>query len=447
MPNEVELTLEVVTKNLEAFDEAAEGIESLSSPLEGLTADFIELNPELVKNKKDLADLLNVIGRGGQNLDAFGDEAKEAGDAVGDMGKKMETASSKTGGLEKGLKGIGKGLLGIATVYAGGRWLTKMTKDSLDSARVAGVAAKGFDSWDDAVDRLSVSFGTLVIGKGGDETAGFFARIADGLAGVFEIATLTNEELDKLGVERGRGTTYVIDIETGDILDANDLLERQAELLGGVSDRAGELADKFAQLESQSPFTSAAEAIKLRTIIPDISGQMAEEIEQSERLLNAFFADLTEGITDETRNILIGIEFEALGGDEILETFRLIQEGFATGALTREQARQFFGLQFAEEEGFKVIQGLQTRLDAIEEVADVLGLEQATILIDDFLAGADLISQLEVQAAIDTSDLLTGIKQSDLLLEKLDMINGKTVKAKVLVDLIPTRFGGEEEDF
>ena len=438
--------VEIVIRNLV---EGLEDVEKVNTTFGKLSESTQKWGSEYERANKSLADFMNrfdaarkvtddmdkIMAHAEGTIDIFAETTAEAT-------KRMEEARKATAGWRGQLTGTAKGLLGIATVYAGGRWLAGLVKDSLASARAAGVAAEGFDDWDDAVDRLGVSFGTLALGKGGDETAGFFARIADGLAGVFEIATLTNEELDELGVERGRGTSYVIDIETGDILDANDLLERQAELLGRVSVRSEELTDKLAQLASQTPFTSAEDATKLRTIIPDISGQMAEELEESERLFANFISGLIEGFGGETVNLLEGLRFEAAGGDELLAIREQIKRALfpADGKplITPEEAETLLGNLRVEELALEVELGLIGEAEAVKGIADALQvpISEAQILLNTFQGGIDLISLTTVDDYIGTKAMEAALAKADQFEKKLDAIHNTTVDVKVLVDFV-----------
>lgn len=441
--SDVVLTVEVQTENLEAIQEAEKGIKDVGDSARKAAPGIDEAGKSLGDFMAKFDKARDILKGGSKDIQLSSKQIQKALDfaegkvslekltgATKKAADQTKAASKEMGVFGKSAEGVIKGLVGIATAYAGGRFLLGIAKDSIEAARgsdnlLAGLAktkdaVASLEAVEKAVSDLKTSLGTELIIAAEPVTSGFAKRFqdaADGLRLMREQAALIDagviSDMDArlfnlLGTEKD----FEIALEL-----VNQRLEENPELMEeirgsaeGTETAVSDLTDGFLALaNAQELFTpvDAAKLADLRTFeaVEEAARADEEALRDAEQAFDDFFDAIKQGLTGETLDILTGLQFEDLGGDEILEMQNAIKVAFEAGAITREQARELFGLQFIEEEALKVAQGLQTAFAAegvIKDAADLFGFspEEAKQFLEDALSGVDILADVDLQAAV-----------------------------------------------
>lgn len=462
---------------------------------------FIDLTTEV--GRADYEKLMNDVNKAGNSLKGLGDDAKDAGSDI-------EVASKKTGPLEKGIFGISKGLIGLATAYAGGRAIKGFIDDAVGAAVAAGVAAPEVERLETAWSKLKLASGTIIL----EISAPFIDDISRDIQQV-SLMMANTQELASAGLKRlteeqrraflqtkefsETGLVWFTDME-GNFLAQADAIDIWSDIadegFGGFVEGAEGAKDAIEGiLDSQKRWTQAdADRFAGQRLIDqnladlealeEITRANEEAAKAAEQAYSDFFSSITEGITGETLSLLEGLKFEDLGGDEIIAMLENIKRAFEAGAITREEATAFFGLQFVEEEAFKVIQGIQNEWEASLSIAAALDIDPSVAreMVRKFLDGIDLISSEDLFAAmgldeegleipvvfqdagelkpeiegiiddllegfqdagefkpeVETSEIDEAKKLTEEFKRELDKLDGTTVSVKVLMEFIET---------
>lgn len=209
MVADVEIVVRNIVEGLEEVEKLDTTFRDLEKTVEGVATESKGLSAQQIRLRKAHAELLarvRAAEKGFENLTAAEIAAikgsKEYAEATSQATKLSES-------FQRGLTGITKGMLGVATAYAVGRAIFNFTKDSLEAAKAAGVATKEFNELEDATARLKAEFGEAIIGEGGGLTV--LADIANSVADSLEAANLSAQQLALVGLHRERRTV------TGDV--------------------------------------------------------------------------------------------------------------------------------------------------------------------------------------------------------------------------------------
>ena len=517
--SDVTLTLEVITQNLEAIKEVEKEVLSLADTMPKLADGFTEGNEslgdfmakfdkavdilkggnkEIKLTSKQIEKALD-FSKGAASLRELAEAAKDPQKALKELGFVTKEAAKKQKELDKAnksnigsLKQLAKGVLGVATAYAAGRAVVRFISQSVEVAREAGVEAAALDQLESSWQKLKRLSGEIII----NVTAGPVEDVVETIdktnaaiellklnakqlaaAGIIRTAAITQEQIDLSPTGRSEAISSfsayadavtlvgLSSVEAEEMVSAyfQAIADGAAAAQEGI-DANSQFADKLLQTAAQGDgVTSLADAIKRRTIIPDISGQIEKELAESARAFDAFFAEIAEGFTGEAEAILIGLEFEDLGGDEIITMMDRIKVAFEAGKISREEFRELMGFVFAAEEATKVAQGIQTALEAGIKIDELLDLPpgEGAKLVEAWLAGGVDIGKLlgealeipeltdDMQRLIDKLDaadkeIVTNIDKTTIteadteagkLLEILEEIDGSTFKAVVEIEL------------
>lgn len=463
---------------IKATDEVADSVKSTGKEVAGYSK---EVDNATQKNKsldqsltaymkrfdfamtktKDLGKALDFAS--GKSVEFEGD-VKKAADAAKQLAKEQSLATKGGKAFLQGLSGMTKGLIGVTIAFAVGKTIKDFVSDSIAAAKAAGAASAEFSELAKQTARLKVGFGKNIVGEGGGLS--FLARMAKGIADSFELADKSASQLAAVGITKERVTVFteeapVTGLEStkevfkdmeGNILsstEAMDLLGREIEDTNRAARLLGEATKGYREAFQDIDLSDAENASLIMEKIERDTRQSEQAAKDAQAAYNEFFRDLKEGLGGETLALLTGIEFEALGGDEIIATREAIKRAMEqVGGIDRETAKKFLGLQFAEEEGFKVIQGLQTAWQAAMNVfksPTFTGtFEDAEKLVDAFLEGVDLINEADIEASLDASELISGNRIAQDLINKLNFIDNMEVSPDIDmgVDFDPLAGGG-----
>lgn len=491
--------VEVLIRNIV---EGEEDVEQLDTTFGKLSESTQKWGAEYERANKSLEDFMNrfdaarkvtddmdkILAHAEGTIDLFAESTTEAT-------KTTTKATKATSGWRKQLTGAAKGLLGIATAYAGGRWLIGIAKDSIKAARAAGVGEAAFTRWESATDRLKVAIGTGLIAsfeRNEESMTGMTNRlattaeawaalnqaIADGEISLFSASTATiasvlpfvtlTDQVDKLGFEFDN-----LNFRGDELSDFNQQMRIFGNNVQKVTGDTGTLITFFEDLDAATQDLANDAIAKLRQQMEPL-GQDFEDVQESIEDLRKEQKKLNEELgqpfitakqkeTAQERLGEIEEEINNVTAAWDLQTkqllFNLAEQQLALGGFTAAELAAL--RQLAGPDGLGLIDETSVAvLETIEKLSqqDLTTFQKGMGLVAGELSNAEqssgqLLEDIKnigtasaAEIAIDSSKILTGIERSDLLLEKLDMINGKTVSTNVIVNIVPGRIGGEFED-
>jgi hypothetical protein len=232
MVTDVQITLEVVAKGLEKFEETGKGIKKLGDLTDVTKEATSRWGKEYDRMNKSFADFM-------ANLPPTNEELKKLAAIEKDLAKQTAAVEKENKKTAKSFNQLAKGVLGVATAYAAGRWLINFAKDSVEAARAAGVMAEGLDKAETSGNRLKVSLGEGLI-RSAEGPMTVVAKLADEIADHLDLAHASALQLANVGLERafadepipgiqGLGREVTRDVVTGEIVGESKALERLNE--------------------------------------------------------------------------------------------------------------------------------------------------------------------------------------------------------------------------
>ena len=152
--------------------------------------------------KKQYDAIVASFSAGNLSMEEASAKLGELRAAYGSVGESMAKARKEqakaSGGFVKQLKQMAKGLVGVATAYAAGRWLVNFAKDSLAAAEAAGLLPPIFKKSEKASDRLKKAVGEG-LGNTLEETVTVMTRMKNSTAANLEITNRLTEA-EKKGI-------------------------------------------------------------------------------------------------------------------------------------------------------------------------------------------------------------------------------------------------------
>jgi len=420
---------------VKATDEVADSVESAGKEVAGFSNELDKSSGKLSKSVKD--ELLGPL----KKMQAETAELKKK--AI-DLSKGLNTTGKAAAGAGKGFGSLAKVAVTLGVAIGGAALvggLVKFGKASIDAARDAGHGAVMFSQLEKATDRLKVAVGAgfvAAVESSGQSLARWLDNLAEAVEAESALIKATKEGEIAFSAQAAAIINAVFFGE--DLVDmARNLgveFENASDGISVTTDALDDYVDQFIRLKGldKSGLVDLQLLIEARDDLLD-----KEKADAAAKAYKNFFDSIKQGITGEAESLLVGLKFEDLGGDEILNTLQTIKNAFEKGAITRDEFRKFMGLQFAEEEAMKVAQGMQSAFEAAINVADILGItpEEARKLIDDALAGVDLVSDADVQLATDAAAIKAWQDDVQALLD------GKEFEATPKVESPTLRESGE----
>jgi uncharacterized protein YoxC len=206
MPAKVQVILEAQA------DAATKEVEKFGDSIQGLSDDFKALNPEITK--------------GAETWAGVAENAKKAKPALEQASKAQKEATASGFGLTKQLGRMAKGLVGIASAYAAGRWLVNFTKDALKAADAAGKLPPAYKRSEASTRQLKETVGEY-IGQEGVGLLTFLEKEKQSIIEVYEARIKLNKaEKDGAIIAKGDYTPALMGLaEQG----YGSVIERAAE--------------------------------------------------------------------------------------------------------------------------------------------------------------------------------------------------------------------------
>ncbi len=341
-----------------------------------------------------------------------------------DANKNTEEAGQTASNASKGFMQFAKGLLGVATVYAGGRWLINFAKDTIGLAKAAGVAADGLEDLGESAERAKVSIGTRLIGAL-EPAAGALSNYSNALLDSWEatgiVRDMTDEMAASLGfVIRGGGiAATAFDELTGVQLTEVEVLQRlndaQIDLTGSTTVyttaanaatiHAANLADAYGDLADQTNLLDMDDLAMDTRLAAEASERAAFEAEAFATglaVLRASFFPLTE-LTEDFRESIAGLtaEGETLGIEFGLLEFLTPEQQTQIGDLKSELTGVWIGYRDVLElieDGDLGARGLTEAEVKAEDLRTQIGFLEAGIIN---LGGIPYVTQQQAQDARD----------------------------------------------
>ena len=480
----VQLTLEAedytkgINDAVEATDEIADSVESAGENVAGLTSEFERTNESINKFMSDFDAARDALKGGNKDLKLSSEQMQKALDfaegsittlaeVTGDAAKQTENYAKKTDdakeasrGFEKTLLGLGKGLLGIATIYTAGRWIANLAEDSID-------AAGGMKDLATSSERLKKALGTSFI-SATEGATGAISDFLDELADNLIVAQATAAALTTIGVAirtiQVQGPVFDIGVPTIgqpvgvpqigvdltqgtiDVGEYFDAYEGGALTIGEVSDKLEDLEETLLNASDAAATDEFIEMFSRMANIPNlnevplvmeslavVTARAAQEARDAQSAYDNFFAVLKGGIGGETEQLILGIKIRELGGDEL--------------NAIREQLKQALFLDLDPAIVDELLRDLRAEEIALEVQADIIDEEQAIAemqklfdstraeaksLLDDLISGAqDLITLETITDYIDLEPMATALKDAQEFQQTIEELDGMLVELTV----------------
>lgn len=331
------LAVEKLGETTLTLDDLQEAAKQIQGETQGMEEGFADLNKFIESGAKNWLEYLVAMGRVSEVTALYRGQTKflkkdlkELNEAQEEANKQTEESAKSSDTASKQLKKFAKGLIGVATAYAGGRWLIGLAKDSIKAAVAAGKASKEFLGLEKSTKKLSIAVGvglTAALGKAfkplGDLAGGFGEAVIGGLDGVdqaivSQIRSMTaagatsaelNAEYERLAGVTGRTTE-----------EMKEMVRTQGAL--NTSNSALILGAQFLT-DSWQEFNTALEESEIRRIeVPlRLAAEQAEAFALAMDNLRATFFPLTE-LTEEFRQ---SIEDLTLEGEDLVLQFGLLE--------------------------------------------------------------------------------------------------------------------------
>ncbi len=447
-------------KNLEAIEEKLGGVGEVASKTAreaaGLTTNFQGMEKALLKG-------LGPIESWSEGFRELNPELTKAVENAQNMGKQTEEASGFFQNAGKDLEQFAKGLLGVATVYAGGRWLIGMARDSLEVARAAGVAEDTFDDWEESTAELQLSFGSLLaralepfikilivaedavttfITANERITAAVDQQVASTISGTGSYEEYVAEMI-RVGKQAGRLTGTLETLEIRYVLLTEESIS-QANALLILSEAQFEAARASGEFETVlestgeflATYTTAANVATIHSVaLSDAYGDLADQenllLEDTEDLTEST-EDLTDGLKDAAReannffdainrNIgnsisgaLADIRFMAAGGGDLLEVVEDIGVAVGNFSISMAQGEQLLEEAFIQATLLEIELGNISQFEAATLIAKELNVplaEARQILLDAEGGMSRLLSSLGILDGSSFSFTVTELRQ------------------------------------
>lgn len=402
MATDVQLTLEVVAEGLENIKQAEEGIKEL-----GDVTDVAAKSAKkwVSESEKSLNAYLARFDAARKRTDDLGKALDFADGKVVDFGDDVKEAAKKTGALQKGLGNMIKGLAGVATVYAGGRFIANFTKDAIAAARAAGVMADGIEDAEKAVGDLKTSLGTELITVA-DPAVGFVGKkmqdAADLLRTLREQEALLDANVISQYDERLVGLLGT-EAELAIAMDlVNEKLAENPELMDAIR---GSTEEATNATEGYVESVVRMAGIEGLDEMPLVMARIARETEAAEQATKGFFETINRGIGGTLENAQKDLEFLIAGGQLIVEEWNRIISELETDDISNEAAleaaRELEAAAIALEENLGEI----SAEEAAEEIASTLGvsLEEAEAILERMQARIETMDGAIINLAVITS--------------------------------------------
>ncbi len=426
-------------KDLEAIEEKLGGVGEVASKTAreaaGLTTNFQGMEKALLKG-------LPPLESWSEGFKELNPELVEAVKNAANMGEQTEEASGFFQNAGKDLEQFAKGLLGVASIYAGGRWLIGMAKDSIEVARAAGVAEKAFDDWEESTAALQLATGSLLvralepllktlilaqdavtelitigdrvntaIDEQGARLINTTGSYEEYTAGVKELAAqtsrtiVTQEEMNKMlaggTTGRARAERSVVQLSEAQInaiITLRNLtgeerenviarrenifaIEQQIALQNLLVGSTSEVVLSAKEVAAAFRDQEAAFALTPRRINDANQPlvELADNFGDAARAADAFFGAIDRGIGSTVRGFIKDLEFLAAGGGELQAAAQGIAEMVGAGIIDEERAIEMLAPVFVQAELLQVRLGEITAEEAARNIEQTLGLEMNSV--------------------------------------------------------------------
>lgn len=399
-----------------SFNEALEQVSGTSS---GTATDIGELNEimeadtEILKQASDAGlsfeDTLKLI-RGQAEL--VNGKLEPIGKTVEETGHHMEKAGKKTDNFKKQLLQLGKGLIGIASLYtlgykladAIGEWVTNMREAWIAEAKLTdktGELTKKEEELAAVQQKLNALQGERLFG---DYEKNLQFQIQFHKQAIVQ-QELTRKKQAELNLEYRR-SGEVVDLVTGKVISYDEALQRLGIDLGQAEEGHKELG---ARVYKEGVFYDKSGAAiggweQRQRAAARAARESKQAIEEEtgavEDLTKAFdLSQIDLGIADTLADFLDKIAFQSVGGGELQYITDAINQAWMDGKITDQQAKEWFEAAFIEAEALQVQLGNITADEAAENITNKLGgsLEDARAKVDAILSGLDLISVIDIR--------------------------------------------------
>lgn len=429
---------EAVTKAMKLGQQ----MEDIGVSADEMTDDFLELNPQLKLYKK--------------LTDEAAKETKELKDQQEKANKPIKGGAVAGGKLTKSLGGMTKGLIGVATAYAGGRAIIGFAKDSLAAADAAGTLPPAIKEASTAIVDLKEVVGTglgIVLEEPAKALTDIITSHTDVISGgreinkAYEEGKITLEQVEKLNLGFSKSQNHQLDLQkeinkqSAQVVrnEVNENVALQAIINQKLEikeiDREKIEAQKqiaradafvldlqkknndalFEELGMTDVLTKAREADRdllaltsqdLFAIQANLAG-LFEGVDIEGILapvkIKPFFEGLDLDIASQIQSAMASIDFAEAGGRELVEEFGQLFADIDAGKIGADLGQQMFGEMFIQAQQIQVEMGNITADQAAKNIRDTLGvsMQEARTLVNDIENTLKRIGRMKVQARIE----------------------------------------------
>jgi len=437
--------------------EASASLERMGDAVEQADQNFGELTKEgeLLLNMTDsLSDDFKKLN---PQLFQAGDAANKAGGAVEKLANDEKKAEKATGNLNKQIGQFAKGLLGVATLYAAGRFLVDFAKDSVKAAEAAGAQSKALDSLRGSYERIKVAVGTIIVATadGASSLGKFSDRAADALENAATLrrgladGTITFKEYTKALWDQVYGQKGLSEATLETIGKVEDLTVAEVDVA-----KAAEGADHALMLlaGTTDDWTLAAENAKKAA--KEWQERIKRLAAEQENLLGKLRAMRDQkwgisfdanSISSAAQNLQSELEFAMAGGLHLGPLVDEIRRQLAAGGdfgIAQKMLQEIDAAAVA----ISIKLGDIDMSSAARNFADAWGIsiDEAKTYLQSFIDGVNDVSLEEIRQQFGNLEEAAGAAY--LTIEKvkkmLKAIDGMSVSADIIINTVGGGVGG-----